>query len=193
MRRDCVSKSECAPQRVVVSLGEGLASAAPSSATGRFFVAPEAEDVSGVVWHKLRPGESCKVPPKTGLAVLTAVGSDMRGGAYHLMFRGEGRLTGPLIYRERGYLGVRWAARLVAISSTSLTILSAVVFGLFHGFDEIVLLLILDNLMRVIGPLCLAAAVTMFALSYRKTRVFKQPDLRGVDVGIEAVPAEVRP
>jgi hypothetical protein len=188
-----VSKSECAPQRVVVSLGEGVSSAAPSSATGRFIMSRETGDISGKVWHRLKTGESCRVPPRTGMFVLTAVGSDMHGEASYLMFRGEGRLTGPLVYSKERY----WSARVVALIAAILVgiLLSgaSVTIGLFKGFDERIPSFIMFALPNLGGPAVLAAIATMFAMSYRKTRTFQQPDWQAVDVDIEAVPAEVRP
>jgi hypothetical protein len=194
-----VSKSECAPQRVVVSLGEGATSATPSSATGRFLLgeASSHKKIEGEIWHRLAAGESCAVPRKTGVRVLSAVSADMRGEARNLMFRGDGRLTGPLVYRKVPYAGVRGAMISIALVAF-LTLLLAV---------AVAVIAISDGLSTFSGErlrtmLCFGAILmaglsgfmggAVFLLGYRKTKVFNQPDFEAAGIGVEAISPEVK-
>lgn len=192
-----MSKSECAPQRVVVSLGEGATSATPSSATGRFVLgeASSRKKVEGEIWHRLAAGESCAVPRKTGVRVLSAVSADMRGEARNLMFRGDGRLTGPLVYRKVPYAGVRGGMVCGALLVFLAVLITVAVIAVSDGLNVF-------SGERLRDVLCFGGALmaglsgllggVTFLLSYRKTKVFNQPDFEAAGIGVEAISPEVK-
>lgn len=121
-----------------------------TTVTGKYIRRAIAQRPNDVEWSYLAAGCTRDLPAKSAIEVMETTVVDGRWGGTRFDISTAGRLEGPMIYREVGYMGLRSRAPYDLINAFSST--EATTLATFERLG-IVLLVALSLLIAVLGVL----------------------------------------